>query len=76
MSNKVITDHGHWTDEFFKSTRGILGEDALRRVFLELGTIENILCACAELCGVVHEIANEAIVRQVLKGYHEDDTAS
>lgn len=70
MSNKVITDHGHWTNEFFRSTKDILREDDLKIVLTELGTVEDVLCACAEICGIVHAITNEVIIGLSLKEYN------
>lgn len=70
MSNKVITNKGNWTDEFFRSTKYILREDELKIVLTKLGTIEDVLCACAEICGIVHTITNEVIVGLSLKEYN------
>lgn len=67
MPNRVLTDTGSWTEEFSKMAEDVLEYESLKRIFLSLETIENVACACAELCGVVHQVTNEVIIGMALK---------
>lgn len=74
MANKVLTDRGSWTEEFYEMSKNVLRYETLKEILLSLGTIEDVSCACAELCGVIHQVTNEVILGLVLKQGNKEDT--